>query len=161
MFLGSKTGIRFDTKWHHMVPNQLLTARISIQISERVFLYFQKMDFGFLGEKKNNRWRVRSVKNSGNDFGGFPGFSRGQIIQTSQTPTRMIFPRPPKLPKPSKHVSTIGFYIFWLGGTVRCMRLFVPPGQLGKITLAAGWRDEWTRSVRVSGVTRSILTCGQ
>ena len=39
----------------------------------------------------------------------FPGFSRGQIIQTSQTPTRMIFLRPPNLPKPSKHVSTIGF----------------------------------------------------
>ena len=83
-------------------------------------------------------FRVSRTKQKGDDlqvlktrrmtFAGFPDFSLGQIIQTSQTPTRMIFPRPPNLPKPSKHVSTIGFYVFWAEGTIKCMRFFVPPG---------------------------------
>ena len=56
LFLGSKTGIRFDTKWHHNWPNQLLTARISIQIPVRVFLYFQKKKWiqGFWDKKEES-----------------------------------------------------------------------------------------------------------
>jgi hypothetical protein len=34
-----------------MAPNQLLTARISIQIPVRVFLYFQQKRFGVSGTK--------------------------------------------------------------------------------------------------------------
>ena len=74
-FLGSKTGIRFDTKWHHNWPNQLFSARISIQIPVRVFLDFpRKMGFRISGTKKKNRWQITSVKKSKNDFSCFLTF---------------------------------------------------------------------------------------
>ena len=73
-----------------------------------IFKKKEKEGFGVSGTKKKNRWRVRSVKNSKNDFRGFPDFSLGQIIKTRHTSMRMIFPRLPNLPKPSKHVTTIG-----------------------------------------------------
>ena len=128
-FLGLKN---LDPNWHQMASygSKLNFDKTDLDhFLARVFFYFQKTKYRVSGTNTKNRWRVRSVKNSKSDFCGFPGFSRGQIVQTSQTPTRMIFPRPPKPPKPSKHVSTVGFYVFWHEGTVRCMRLFVPPGQ--------------------------------
>ena len=64
LFLGSKTGIRFDTKWHHNWPNQEISGRISIQIAVRVFFDFQKNGFRVFGTKKKNRWRITSVKKS-------------------------------------------------------------------------------------------------
>ena len=63
LFLGSKTGIRFVTKWHHMAPNQLLTARISIQIPVRVFFSFKKKsDLGFLGQKRRIGDKLQVLK---------------------------------------------------------------------------------------------------
>ena len=99
----------WDPNWHQMASygSKLTFDKTDLDhFPARVFLYVpRKSDLGFLGTKKKNRWRIRSVKNFKNEFGG-------QMLQTSQTPTRRIFPRPPKLPKPSKHVSTIGFYVF-------------------------------------------------
>ena len=57
--IGSKTGIRFDTKWHHNWLNQLLIWRISIIFRRASFLFSKKSDVGFLGQKKKNRWRIQ------------------------------------------------------------------------------------------------------
>ena len=62
--LGSKTGIRFDTKWHHNWPNQLFSARISIQIPVRVFLDFRFSIFLKIFSK-NMFVRYRGKNNEG------------------------------------------------------------------------------------------------
>ena len=64
-FLGSKTGIRFDTKWHHNWPNQLFSARISIKISVRVFFGFSVFVFVWKICSKNMLVRYRGKNNEG------------------------------------------------------------------------------------------------
>ena len=77
-----------------------------------VFLDFpRKIGFRVSGTKKKNRSRITSVKNSKNDFGGFPALSRDQIIQNSARSTRMIFPCTFQTPKLPKHVNKIVFFV--------------------------------------------------
>ena len=53
VFLGSKIGIRIDTKWHHIAPNYFLKRRISIIFRRASFWIFQeKSDLGLLGQKR-------------------------------------------------------------------------------------------------------------
>ena len=76
----------------------------------RVFLDFpRKNGFRVSGTKKRIGDELQVLKNSEIGFGGFPDFYLGQKIKTRHTSMRMIFPRPLNLPKPSKHVTTIGF----------------------------------------------------
>ena len=42
VFLGSRTGIRIDTKWHHMPPNYFLKRRISNIFRRASFCIFQE-----------------------------------------------------------------------------------------------------------------------
>ena len=50
---GSKTGIRFDTKWHHNWLNQLLIWRISIIFRRASFLFSKKNRIlGFWDKKR-------------------------------------------------------------------------------------------------------------
>ena len=56
---GPKTGIRFDTKWHHNWLNQLLIWRISIIFRRASFLFSKKNGFWVSGTKKEE-----SVTNS-------------------------------------------------------------------------------------------------
>ena len=93
-----RTGIGGFTKMApHFVEKMNLdycSARVDVQI-------FQKMGSGASGDKKKDRRRGRSGKNTGTSFGRFSDVSRDQIIRNSVHSTRMIFQptsRPPNSP---------------------------------------------------------------
>ena len=58
-----ETGIRFDTKWHHMAPNSLLKKQISIIFRRASFFIFhEKQDLGFLGQKRRIGEKLEVLK---------------------------------------------------------------------------------------------------
>ena len=52
--IDSKTWIRFDTKWHHNLLNQLLIWRISIIFRRAYFLFSKKWILGFWDKKEES-----------------------------------------------------------------------------------------------------------
>ena len=106
---GSKTGIRFDTKWHHNLLNQLLIWRISIIFRRASFFYFpRKIGFRVSGTKKKNRWRVVSLPENVEKltFRCHVRPHRLKICMYGRMPTAVILetPKPPQLqPELSKN----------------------------------------------------------
>ena len=130
VFLGSKIGIRFDTKWHHMAPNKLLNRRISIIFRRASFWIFQeKWDLGFLGQKRRIGDELQVLKTRKMILVVFLTFHRCVTKKLVAHRCVWFFPMPPNLPKPSKHATTIGKSVFWPERSTWEFRLFVPPGQ--------------------------------
>ena len=108
LFLGSKTGIRFDTKWHQIASNQLLAARISIHFPVRVFLYFQRKWILGFWDKKKNGGELEVLKTRKMILVVFLAFLSANSSNFTDTDA-YDFSASPQTPKPSKHVSTTGF----------------------------------------------------
>ena len=121
--------IRFDTKWHHNWPNQLLTARISIQIPVRVFFSFKKKsDLGFLGQKRRIGDKLQVLKSRKMILVVFWRFSCLNMKNSKHIDAYDFSdaPHPPQTIQTCYDNRKIGFSTWEVELE---FRLFVPPGQ--------------------------------